>query len=93
MVPTRRGVGLDFHLARAKEVLRLLWNDPAVRSPEKGKAMLDLLSHSLRTAVDAQAAIRSAPEYCRNSMAEYAAACGESWQRLAKDLRSKSQTG
>lgn len=93
MVPTTHGAGLGFHLARAKEILRGLWNDPAVRSHDKGKAMLDLLSHSLRITVDAQAAIKSAPEHCRNAMAEYAAACGDSWHHLAKDLRSKIQTG
>lgn len=93
MVPTSYGTGLDFHLARAKAVLRRLWNDPEVRSHEKGKAMLELLSHSLRTAIEAQAASRSAPEYCRDAMAEFAAACGDSWHRLAKDLRTKIQAG
>lgn len=93
MVPTSRGAVLGFHLARAKEILRLLWNDPTVRSHDKGKTMLDLVSHSLRITIDTQAAIRSAPEYCRNAMAEYAAACGDSWHRLAKDLRSKIQAG
>ncbi len=93
MVATNRGAALGFHLARAKEILRRLWNDPAVRGPDKGKAMLDLLSHSLRITVDAQAAVRSAPEHSRDAMAEYAAACGDSWHRLVKDLRSKTQTG
>jgi ParB-like chromosome segregation protein Spo0J len=88
-----RGAALNVHFARAQAALKRLWNDPAVRSHDKGKAMLDLLSHSLRTAIDAQAAIRSAPEYCRNAMAEYAAACGDSWHRVAKDLRSKIQAG
>lgn len=93
MVPTNRGAGLGFHLARAKEILRRLWNDPEVRSHDKGKAMMELLSHSLRTAMDAQAAIRSAPEHYGNAMAEYAAACGDSWHRLAKDLLAKAHTG
>ncbi len=93
MVAISRGAALDFHLARAKAVLRRLWNDPAMRSHEKGKAVLELISHSLRTAIDAQVAVKSAPEHCRNAMAEYAAACGDSWHRVAKDLRTKSQAG
>jgi ParB-like chromosome segregation protein Spo0J len=91
MVPTTHGAGLDFHLARAKAVLQRLWNNPAVRSPQK--AMLELLSHSLRTASEAQAASRNAPEHCRDAVAEFASAQSDSWSRVAQDLRTRTQTG
>lgn len=91
VVPTTRGAGLNVHLARGQAVLKRLWNNPAVRSPQK--AMLDLLAHSLRTASEAQAASRNAPEHCRDAVAEFASAQSDSWSRVAYDLRTKTQTG
>jgi ParB-like chromosome segregation protein Spo0J len=85
--------GLNFHLGRGQAVLRRLWNNPAVRAPEKSKAMLDLLSHSLRMAGEAQAASRNAPEHCRDAVAEFASTLGDFWHRLAEDLRTKIQAG
>jgi len=90
---TPRGTTPNVHLARGQAVLTRLWNNSAVRSHEKSKTMLQLLAHSLRTADDAQAACKNAPELCRDAVADIAAAAGNAWTRLAQELRSRTDVG
>lgn len=82
---------LNVHLARGQAVLARLRNNPAVRFNDGGKAILELLSRSLQVASDAQSMSRNAPEHCRETLAELAAALSDAWSRLAKDLRTGSQ--
>jgi ParB-like chromosome segregation protein Spo0J len=88
-----RGMGLDFSIARGRAVLTRLWNNPAVRGNQKGKAMLELLSRSLQVDDEAQSMSRSAPEHCRDAVAEFASTQSDSWSRLARDLRTRTHTG
>lgn len=90
LVATSRAVGLNVGLARADTALKRLWNDPAVRSPQKSKVMLQLLAHILQITKDAQAACRNAPEHCLNAVAEFASALGDAWSRLAQELHTRA---
>ena len=91
-VPTTRGAGLDFSLARALAAVKKLRADPAVWSHQDGKAMLQLLSHSLQVAHQVRSTIKNAPQHCRDTIAEDAAALGDYWSRLARDLHLQAHT-
>ena len=93
LVATTHAAGPNVHLARGEAVLKRLGNNPAVRSPEKGKFMLRLFAHSLQIANQAQAASRNAPEHCLDTVAEFASALGDAWSRLAQDLRARAKAG
>jgi hypothetical protein len=91
-VSTTRGAGLDFSLARALAATKKLRTDPAVWSHQDGKAMLQLLSHSLQIAHQVRSAIKNAPQHCLDTVAEVAAALGDYWSRLGRDLHSRAHT-
>jgi len=91
-VPTTRGAGLDFSLARALAAVKKLRADPAVWSHQDGKAMLQLLSHSLQVAHQVRSTIKNAPQHCLDTIAEVAAALGDYWSRLARDLHLQAHT-
>lgn len=92
-VSKTREVGLNFSIARGRAVLTRLWNNPVVRGNENGKALLQLLSRSLQFDDEAQSMSRSAPEHCRDAVAEFASTLSDSWSRLARDLRTRAHTG
>jgi Homeodomain-like domain len=90
LVATTRAADLNIGLARAEAALKRLWNDPAVRSPQKSKLMLQLLAHCLQITKDAQQACRNAPEHCLNAVADFASALADAWSRLAQELHTRA---
>lgn len=92
-VSKTRGADLNFSLARAEVALKRLRKNPAVRSNQDGKAMLQLFSRSLQLANEAQSLGRSAPEHCLDAVAEVATGLSDSWSRLAKELHTKAKCG
>jgi len=92
-VSKARGAGVNFSIARGQAVVKRLWNNPAVRGHQDGKAMLQLLSRSLQLTDEAQSVSRSAPEHCLDTVAEVASAISDSWSRLARDLHTKAKCG
>lgn len=93
VVPTARGAGLGFSLARGQAAIKRLWSNPSVRFHQDGKAMLQLLSRSLQLASEAQSISRNAPEHCLDAVAEVASALSDSWSRLAQNLHTKTKCG
>jgi len=90
LVATTRAVGLNVGLARAEAALKRLWNDPAARSHQKSKIMLQLLAHCLHITKEAHAACKNAPEHCLDTFAEFASALGDAWSRLAQELHTRA---
>lgn len=93
LVPKARGAGLNFFLARGQAALRRLWNNPAVRFHQDGKALAQLLSRSLQLANKTESMSRSTPDYCQDGVAEVASVLGDFWNRLAQDLRAETKCG
>jgi hypothetical protein len=91
-VPTTRGAGLGFSLARALEAITKLRDNPAVWSHQDSKVMLQQLSRSLRSADEARSMIKSAPQHCLDTVADVAAALGDYWSRLSRDLHVRAHT-
>jgi hypothetical protein len=90
LVATTRAVGLNVGLARAEAALKRLWNNPAARSHQKSKIMLQLLAHCLHITKEAHAACKNAPEHCLDAFAEFASALGDAWSRLAQELHTRA---
>jgi hypothetical protein len=91
-VPTTRGASLNFSLARGLAAIDKLRANPAVWQRQDGKTMLGLLSRSLRSADEARSMIKNAPQHCLDTIAELAAALGDYWSRLGRDLHSRART-
>jgi hypothetical protein len=92
-VSTTRAAGLGYSLARGQTALERLRNNPSVRSNDDGKALLRLLSNSLKFASAAQAVTRRTPEHCLNAVAEFAAALSDAWNRVAQELLARVRAG
>jgi ParB-like nuclease domain len=90
LVATSRAVSLTVGLARAEAALKRLWNDPAARSHQNSKIMLQLLAHCLHITKEAHAACKNAPEHCLDTFAEFASALGDAWSRLAQELHTRA---
>ena len=88
--PTARGVVSDPQMARAYVALQRLSADPALHT-DTGRALIRLLRQSLQLHTKVVALSASAPEHCRETLADAAAAIGDAWARLARELRKRSE--
>jgi ParB-like nuclease domain len=88
-----RGAVTNSRTARGLTAVNRLSNNPAVWQTLDGKALVKLLSQNLRQANEAQSLIRNAPEHSLDTIADAAAAIGESWSHLAQELRTKAKCG
>jgi ParB-like nuclease domain len=88
--PTTRGVVSDPRMARAYVALQRMSADPALRN-DTARALIQHLWQSLQLYTKVRALSASVPEHCRETLADTAAAIGDSWAHLARDLQQRSQ--
>jgi hypothetical protein len=80
----------DPGIARAYVALQRLAADPALHT-DTCRALIRLLRQSLHLYTKVVALSASAPEHCRDTLADAAGAIGDVWARLARELRKQSQ--
>jgi hypothetical protein len=89
-LPATCGSVPDPGIARAYVALQRLSADPALHT-DTGRALIRLLRQSLQLHTKVVALSASAPEHCRDTLADAALAIGDAWARVARELRKQSQ--
>lgn len=69
--------------------LSALARDPSLRYTQQGRALLRLMHETLAFTAQPDAAARSLPQHCRESISDVARACADRWRELAGAVGSQ----
>jgi ParB-like chromosome segregation protein Spo0J len=76
---------------RGRDLLQRLRNDPSVRSSERGRALLRLLSTVVVAISACDEFVDSVPAHCSGTFAEIARKNARAWQEIAEKFEIKAQ--
>ncbi|MCZ0995633.1 ParB/RepB/Spo0J family partition protein [Streptomyces noursei] len=90
LMPPSPGTGSDLRRPPLPERVRVLKQDPALRSTDMGRALLRLLSSHEIPLTHWQALVGGVPPHCARAVADVAGECARIWQEFAREMTARA---